>query len=198
MMLVDFKYKDKQGGRPLYAWLFLILFLPVWLTGCDSWKNSGLPEEADGYRPVYQTEQESREVSFVEHRPMSVPGKILLYDKWLLVTDKGKGIHLYDNSNPGNPQPLGYLVVPGCTELHFRNPILYANNYTDLIAIDVTDPTQPRITSRIGNAFPVSQDQTAYPPRIDDKKTYFECVDPNRGVVVGWERANIKNPKCYR
>lgn len=30
-----------------------------------------------------------------------------------------------------------------------------------------------------------------------DKTYYFECIDFNRGLVTGWEKTEIRNPKCY-
>jgi len=27
---------------------------------------------------------------------------------------------------------------------------------------------------------------------------YFECVDSEKGVVIGWEEATLSNPECWR
>ena len=105
---------------------------------------------------------------------------------------------MIDNQNPGSPQPIGFLKIVGCTELHFRSPILYSNNRDDLISIDLTDPTKPAIKQRLAGAFPSAKNELDYPPPLDQERTYFECVDPAKGVVIGWKRERIKKPKCYR
>jgi hypothetical protein len=128
---------------------------------------------------------------------MSTPGKIMTYGNYLLVTEKGKGIHVIDNSIPSNPQVMGFLAIAGCTELHFRNPILYTDNFGDLISVDLTDLTQPRVIQRLAGGFPNGLQQLNEPPRTGKGRVYYECIDPARGVVVGWERVRIHKPQCY-
>jgi hypothetical protein len=49
------------------------------------------------------------------------------------------------------------------------------------------------LVNRIENAFP--QINQEYPPFTG---VYFECVDPSKGVVIGWEEKQIDQPKCRR
>lgn len=172
--------------------LVLVLF-----AGCTRWEEGSIPKEVDGWKPVYQTDAQVRQVEYQSPRPMSNPGKIMTFGNFLMVTEKGRGIHLVDNSNPGAPRMVGFLSIPGCSELHFRSPILYTDNYGDLISVDLTDPTQPRIIQRLAGAFPAGVQQVNEPPRTGSGRVYFECVDPAKGVVVGWERTRIKKPECY-
>jgi hypothetical protein len=31
-----------------------------------------------------------------------------------------------------------------------------------------------------------------------DVKTYFECIDPQKGLIIGWEATTLIKPKCYQ
>lgn len=191
--------KDKHRERAgRLGWLLLPILLAVSLSGCDGWREEGVPDEADGYRPVYMSTDEIRAVNYEPPRPMANPGKIMTYGVYLMVVEKGKGVHVIDNQNPNNPQPVGFITISGCTELHFRSPILYSNNHNDLISVDLSEFDKPVVKQRLTGAFPSGNDELNYPPALDQERTYFECVDPAKGKVVGWKRDRIKKPKCYR
>lgn len=68
---------------------------------------------------------------------------------------------------------------------------LYADNVTDLVAIDISSPEAVKVVKRIINVFPTQK----YPALTN---VIFECVDDKRGIVVGWEKGLITNPKCRR
>lgn len=114
------------------ALLSAILFL---FTGC-------LKDECSNrftlYRPIYQTLAEvRREAGWEAPRKMEQPGKIYLYNQYLLVNDIGKGIHVFDNSDPARPQAKGFLRLGGNVDMAIRNNVLYADSYADLAVIPV-------------------------------------------------------------
>lgn len=82
------------------------------------------------------------------------PAKIYTKDNILLISERYKGIHFFDNSDKSNPKPLGYLKVLGCLDMAIKGTTLYADNATDLIAVDLSNPNDPKVTSRIKNIFP--------------------------------------------
>lgn len=81
--------------------------------------------------------------------------------------------------------------MSGNIEFAVRDNVLYADHLGDLVAIDVSDWNNPRELSRTKHQF---WDQRI-PPGGDK---YFECVDRNKGTVVGWELATLNNPTCFR
>jgi len=72
-----------------------------------------------------------------EAKPITDPGKLCLYQQWVLLVEKYKGIHLIDNSDPSNPVNRDFLRVPGCRDVVVGNGILYADNAVDLVGISV-------------------------------------------------------------
>lgn len=61
--------------------------------------------------------------------------------------------------------------------------MLYADNLSDLLAFDISEPKAARLVKRVANVFP----QYRYPPY---RNVVFECVDDKKGLVVGWEKLN--------
>ena len=144
----------------------------------------------EGYRPIYASPFES-DIVFTQARPIEEPGKIHIVSKYLLINEKFKGIHVFDNSDPANPIPLGFLKMVGNTEAFVKNNVLYADHLADLVAVDINNWDDPTVLSRTK--------QQTWGQRIPPgNETYFECVDESKGIVIGWEPATIINPKCFR
>ena len=172
---------------------FAFLCTIMLLYGCDldSWTS----DVADvgvvmAYRPVYG-DSTNLDVSIQDPRPIDKAGKIYSYQDLLIVNEVGKGIHLYDNIDPANPVKLNYVSIPGNHDVAIKNGILYADSYADLLALEITRDTV-QVLKRIADVMPFSSEM---PPQ---ESTYFECVDPAKGLVIGWEITEIENPKCYR
>jgi hypothetical protein len=81
------------------------------------------------------------------------PGKIFVSEKLLLVGEEGKGIHIVDNTNPETPTTLSFLNIPGNREFFIHEQTLYAESYYDMLKIDLSDKMNPRIISRVKDAF---------------------------------------------
>lgn len=67
---------------------------------------------------------------------------------------------------------------------------MYADQATDLLAIDISNPENVQIASRVKNVFPFG---SQYPQQLG---VYFECPDPDKGLVIGWEYATLDSPNA--
>ena len=166
--------------------------MAVLLFSCDDWNN--VPdfdvENVEGYKPIYRPATEAPG-SFLAAREVVDPGKIYVINEYLLVVDRGLGVHVFDNTDSENPQAIGFLDIPGNNDVAVRNNILYADQGKNLIAIDINDLSQPKLATVIEDVFSMA-DQ--YPPVSG---FYYECPDPSKGVLIGWELAILEKPKCY-
>lgn len=168
--------------------LFFSLFT-VW--ACTYYEDSFFPKgDVEGYKPVYATIKDY-EIEWRQPVAIKKPGKIYVYNNLLLINDKFTGIHLIDNRDPSHPQPIGFLSIPGNIDMAMKNNVLYADNQRDLVAIDLLNPSHPDVVKRFENMLP---EYNLFP----HERGFFECVDTTKGIVVGWEKTTIKNPKCYR
>jgi len=128
------------------------------------------------YQPVYSTTAEIKAaVGLKSAQPLSTPGKIYLKDKNLFVNEVGKGIHLFDNSSPASPKPLGFLNVPGNYDLAISDNILYADSYVDLVLFDISNVSSIKEVNRLEGFF-------------KNYNTLGFYADPVKGIVTSWEK----------
>ncbi|WP_345243153.1 hypothetical protein [Nibrella saemangeumensis] len=162
----------------------------VALTGCYP-QNTEPSGPVQGLRPVYAPMETVRKVEILPPQPLKQPGKIYVKDAFLFINEQNKGLHVVNNVNPEKPVKLAFIAIPGNTDMAVKGSILYANNITDLVALDISNLQQIQVTKRLENMFPY----IAYPA---ERGVRFECADPSKGVVIRWEQAQLTNPKCYR
>jgi hypothetical protein len=163
----------------------------VLLFSCDPHKGDF--GKITGYVPIYVSKEDAAFIGAAAAKPTVLPGKIYAWGNYLFQVEQNRGIHVIDNSNPQQAHKISFLNVPAASELAVKDGYLYTNNLDDLVVFDISDINSPRLVNRVENAFPqISQE---YPPF---NGVYFECVDPSKGVVVGWEEKQIENPKCRR
>ncbi len=81
-------------------------------------------------------------------------GKIWYDAGRLYVNVVGRGILVIDDTNPAAPQKLGFLAIPGNVDVAVRGNTLFANNYDDLISVDIRNLEKPKVLDRVDGVFP--------------------------------------------
>jgi hypothetical protein len=176
--------------KPNHRLLFTALLGAACLAACDFTPHR---EEREGLRPIYLTKEAASRVVAGPARPLRTPGKIYVKDDFIFVNEMHQGIHVINNFDPERPQPVAFISIPGNVDLAIKDNILYADNYRDLVLLDIANPANIRVANRVVNALPEGPQN--YPTEVG---VFFECVDPTKGLVAGWERTTLKNPKCRR
>jgi hypothetical protein len=174
--------------------LLIFLIFPVLscVTNVNNDPDNGITFDGTGYRPVYATESEVKNIITQAALPLKEPGKIYLFNSFLFINEKGKGVHIIDNADPKNPNNLSFISIPGNYDIAVKGKWLYADNATDLVVFDISNPKEPKMTKRVANAIT----NLNYPPF---QNIYFECADAKNGVVMGWEKVTMSSkPSCYR
>lgn len=174
-----------------------ILMIIPFVFGC--WPTEFVPPsfpegEVMGYAPVYTTEVDLS-ISWSGPEVLNSPGQIYLIDTLVLLIEENQGIHVVGNSNPTSPNKLGFLKIDGASQLTIKDGVLYTNQYSDVIAIDLSDVSNPTIISRDTSVLSNAIVGQVVPPGLDN---YFECPDPTKGRVISWEYKLIDSPKCYK
>ncbi len=177
--------------------LSLGLSLGFLLQGCED--ESTCTFTYVGYEPVYMSFEELRSAVRSETpQTVQIPGKIYVYKDYLLVGEVGEGIHIIDNSNPSAPIPLNFINIPGNVDMAIRNDVLYADSYIDLVAIDLTDPMNPREIHRVEDAFPYAN--VVLPQRLpaaNPAVSFFvdpimaSGFDPSKGILIDMKETEI-------
>jgi hypothetical protein len=187
----------------------IIAFASVlFLMGCIQRDDyNAVPEVIDGFKPIYvkDTTNFVDSVYLTPPRVLNNPGKIYLYKQYLIVNESGKGAHIFDNSNPQTPIAIAFINIPLNYDISIKNNVMYADAYLGLVVIDISMlPSSINILSFIRY-----KTNRVYPPlpnggpnfnfgRRMDVKTYFECIDPQKGLIIGWEATTLIKPKCYQ
>ena len=163
----------------------LIYLLGIFLSGCTDDCDSRLYYTY--LEPVYMTTQEIREsFEFREPVELSFPGKIYLYGDYLFVNEVGKGIHIINNTDKRNPVNIGFVNIPGNYDMAVKGNILYADNYVDLLALDISNTNDVKLVKRLEGVF--------------NDHYHYEFLDQNQeAVVVAYEETDTvwyDNPEC--
>lgn len=86
-------------------------------------------------------------------RQLLRPGKMYVKGNYLFVNEIKEGIHVIDNSDPRNPKFVSFINIPGNGDIAVRDNILFADSFSDLVALDIKDPANARETGRVQNVF---------------------------------------------
>lgn len=137
------------------------------------------------YSPVLMTRTDlEQSIELLDPRPIQQIGKIYKKDTWIYITEKFKGIHLIDNTNPASPVKAGFIRVPGCIDISVKNNSLYADNSVDLITIDMSALPEISVTSRVRNIFP-----EFLPPDLHFIPSKFSTGGrPENTVIIEWKK----------
>ena len=107
------------------------------------------------YQPHYKTKSEVREnIKSNSPRQMEATGKIYIRGNYIFLNEIDRGIHIIDNTNKSAPKNIAFIDIPGNLDMAVKGNILYADLYTDLVAIDITDPQQIIVKKFTENIFP--------------------------------------------
>lgn len=122
-------------------------------------------------------------VKLVEPRSQRNIAKIYLYQDYILLVESFEGIHVINNANPNAPANEHFIEVPGCMDISMRNGVLYADNATDLVAIDVTNLSSINLVSRLQNTF-----DAVLPPDTRQMPSYVTKRMEEGWIVIRWDK----------
>jgi hypothetical protein len=128
------------------------------------------------YKPVYKTTAEVRaNIKSSSPRPIERPGKIYIRGSYIFLNDIDKGIHVIDNSNPASPVVTAFINIPGNMDMAVQGNTLYADLYTDLVALDIANPEHVILKKLVEGVF---------------SHRYFggSLVPDSTKVIAAWEK----------
>lgn len=136
-------------------------------------------------RPVYEQKSvvyaniRSNAPQQVEH-----PGKIYLYGNYIFLSEVDKGVHIIDNSNPSNPVRKAFINIPGNLDIAVKGNTLYADLYTDMVVVDISDPLAARFVRYLPGVFP-------------NRFSGYEFSTDTSRVIVDWIRKDTTVDNSY-
>lgn len=152
------------------TFLFLLI-CSIGFTGCLKDECAGTTTFIQ-WNPVYKSLEEIRaDIAIEDARTLESPGKLYFYGDYVLINERNEGIHIIDNSDSANPQNISFIAIPGNVDMAVKDGFLYADNYIDLLTINISDPTTPQLVKRTEDVFPP------------------QGIHPELGLIVAYEEA---------
>lgn len=138
--------------KKLFKNLSFLLFFVFILNACRDECENAITYTS--YLPIYESKANIR-AGFTNEsaKPLENPGKIYFKDQYIFVNEIQKGIHIIDNTNPRSPQNIGFIKIPGNVDIAVKGQILYADSYMDLLAINISNPTNAVLMKREEDIF---------------------------------------------
>ncbi len=98
------------------------------------------------YTPVYKTIAEVRAgIKSDAGVTIKNPGKVFVLGNYIFLNEIDKGVHIIDNTNPAAPVNKYFVAIPGNLDLAVKGNTLYADNYRDLVTLDITNPANVQV-----------------------------------------------------
>ena len=127
------------------------------------------------YKPVYRTVAEVRaNMKSNPAKPLERPGKLFIRGNYIFLNEVDRGIHVIDNSNPAAPKQVSFIDIPGNIDIAVKDNTLYADNYDDMVTMDITDPLHVIAKKFTENVFPF--------------RKYTGFVPDSNLIIVDWIR----------
>lgn len=132
--------------------LSILFFISLVLQSCVKDK---LETTYTYFEPVYKSKTEVH-LGVKSTPPIALKntGKIFIYGKYIFINEMNKGVHIIDNTNPAAPRNFSFISIPGNVDIAVKNTTLYADIYTDMLAIDISDPANAKLKKVTSNVFP--------------------------------------------
>lgn len=127
------------------------------------------------YRPVYKTKEEVfANIKSHPAKPLKETGKLFIKGNYVFLNEVNKGVHIIDYSNASSPQNIGFIDIPGNIDIAVRGNTLYADCFTSLVAIDISNPANVAKTKIINSVF--------------EHRRYGNFVADTNKIITEWQR----------
>jgi hypothetical protein len=163
--------------KKYYLQLSAIAIIAFLFQGCvkDSLKTT-----YTYFLPVYKSKTEVlQNIKSGAPQPLQVTGKLFVLGNYIFINELNRGVHVIDNSNPALPKNVSFIAIPGNIDLAVKNQTLYADLYTDMVALDIANPANILVKKVITGVFPERNYGNGY---AGDSSKYI--VDWKRGETT--------------
>lgn len=184
----------------------LLLFSSCWnLNKTPDLPPPPPPKKVWGYKPVFSTDTSWLEIKATGPQPVKQPGKIYAKDHLIYQNELGSGIHVFDRSDPKNLVPVGFIKILGNSEISIKGNLLYANSFTDLVVVDLSNWQNVKQVKRLKHVFAQGASAGEFPGHqfipLPEHGVYYDCpwsrMDPYTQILTGWERDSVYDNNCY-
>ncbi|MBL7973450.1 MAG: hypothetical protein JNJ85_00965 [Candidatus Kapabacteria bacterium] len=161
-----------------------VVVIPLIFIQCNDYSLPPRSPSYSSYQPILTDRTSLDKIAFTKPEKVINAGKVYVYNNYVLLNEVDKGFHIIDNTDPVIPVNIGFLSVIASHDAVIRQNVLYCDNATDLISIDVTDFAKPKVVGRIKNVFP---EQTP-PDGLPLSPENVPYNKPANTVIISWRK----------
>lgn len=164
----------------------LVLLVSLGLSGCLKDK---VTRSYTLFKPVYESKEKVlASITSGPGQKLKKPGKIYVYGNFLFVNEVNEGIHVFSYADPANPVNKAFIKIPGNLDIAVRGNTLYADLYSDMLTLDISDPLDAKVTHQYTNVF-------------NERNYGHGFVADSSQYIVGWEQRDTtvnfeESPVC--
>ena len=145
------------------------------------------------FDPVYKSKTEVLQgIKSTQAVALNRTGKIFIYGNYVFINELNKGVHIIDNSNPSTPRNFSFISIPGNVDIAVKGNTLYADIFTDMIALDISNPSNVVLKKLTTNVFPERAYDNGVVP--DSSKYVIDWIKKQTTNRSELENKNITGP----
>ena len=118
---------------------------------------------------------------------------MITYGDYVFVNSPNKGIHIVDNTDPGNPINKSFISLAGNIDMAIVDDHLYADMFSALVVLDISNIDEPILLEDYTVEDVFYFDQYWNYPSWEELEAYdydrvgYENLDMSQGIVLDWE-----------
>jgi hypothetical protein len=133
------------------------------------------------FEPLYKTTEQVRaNIKTNPAKEIKAPGKLFIIGDYIFLNEINKGVHIINNSNPAAPVNIGFIDIPGNIDIAVKGNTMYADLYTDLVALDISNPLNVVKSKIVNHVFP----DRYYGFNADSSKIIYDWVRHDTTLTV--------------
>lgn len=171
--------------------LLFLLFLTGYSSSCIC--PTKQVTNISGLMPVYFSPQVGDTIS-EPPRPFGVISDVEVGQDFTFLIERERGVHIIASSIDLEPTNVAFLAMPPVLRAKVRGRYLTISTIAHNFTIDVSDPSVS-VIAQIQELDITADGRGQFPANFHG---YFECVDPDQGIISFWTPAMLAEPKCSR
>ena len=186
--LIDFMMK--RIAPLLYIVMIAFSFI---FSGCELMNGTEMADVAY-FKPIFATVEElTMDISIDPPMDYAQSGKVITYGVYVFVNSPNKGIHIVDNTDPGNPINKSFISLAGNIDMAIVDDHLYADMFSALVVLDISNIDEPILLEDYTVEDVFYFDQYWNYPSWEELEAYeydrvgYENIDMSQGIVLDWE-----------
>ena len=180
----------KRIAPLLYIVMIAFSFI---FSGCELMNGTETAEVAY-FKPIFATVEElTMDISIDPPLDYAQSGKVITYGDYVFVNSPNKGIHIVDNTDPGNPINKSFISLAGNIDMAIVDDHLYADMFSALVVLDISNIDEPILLEDYTVDDVFYFDQYWNYPSWEELEAYdydrvgYENLDMSQGIVLDWE-----------